>query len=292
MSREPKKRFNWAGLLLKLLYMLFIVLLVSGILVLCRTLVNKLFLVNYDNKNYAEYPEKLVQPMAFGDNYVVPYNLGNAAYQREDYELAEHYFDSALRNNPPEEEKECSIRVNLALAHLHQFPFDTMDAQNEEEVDAALETLYYARGVLTETGCACEAADAWTGHSEEAEALKRDIDEMIRKLTTSPPQDGEGDGEGDPPPPDNGDGDGDGDDSSGDPPPGDPPPPEDGDGNGNGGQKEDNSQAQEQLQQSLEQDLKEQKQNLDAGNYQDGGMPPLTYIDIGDTLGFGEGMQW
>ena len=282
MSRKTRNRINWKLLAHRALRLLFVLLLVAGTLVLCRTLVNKLFLLNYANENYADYPEKLLLPMAFGDNYVVPCNVGNAAYQREDYAQAERYFTSALRGHPPEEEKECAVRVNLALSMLHQFPFDTLDTQDKQAVDAALETLYSSRAVLTENGCACEEADAWTGHSAEAEALKRDIDEMIRKLTAPPPQSDDNQ----PPDPENGNASGD---PSADPPPDDPPQEEQQEQQN---QQEQSAQSQEMLQQSLEQDLKEQKQNLETGNYGNNNNISFTYIDTGETLGFGEGMQW
>ena len=279
MNRTEEKRAARPRLVRKALRLLFTVLLAAGLLILCRTLVNKLFLVNYGRENYAEYPEKLLSPMVFGDNYVVPYNLGNAAYQRQDLELAERYFRSALEARPPEEEKECAVRVNLALAMLHRFSFDTLDLQDEEETAAALEVLYAARAVLTETGCACESADAWNGHSPEAESLKHDIDDMIRKLTAPPPSGGGGGGQ------DSGnDESGGGGDSSEDPQSGDPQPQD-------GGENRQPGQTQESLQQSLENDLKEQKQNLESGNYSNSDVS-LTYIDAGDMVGYGEGMSW
>ena len=278
MNRKTESRAGKARRIRKALAAIAALLLAAGLLVLCRTLVNRVFRISYENENYAEYPEKLLLPLAFGDNYVVPYNLGCAAYQRADFSQAEEYFTRALESGPPEEEKECAVRINLALSVLHGFPFDTLDPGAENEVRAALDTLRKARAALTETGCACESADRWNGHSAEAESLKRDIDDMIRKLTAAPAPGGES---GNGPPEESG---GDGSDPPQDAPEGGSPPQEQ-----PGREGEDSMETR---QQSLEQSLKEQKQSLESGTYRNGDNTPFTYIETGETVGFGEGMPW
>ena len=79
------------------------IILAAGVLVLFRSLVNRLFLYSYDNGSYSRFPESLGRPLAFGDNYVVPYNLGNAAYQLGNYREAEDCFAAGVRMPPARE---------------------------------------------------------------------------------------------------------------------------------------------------------------------------------------------
>ncbi len=248
-----------------------------GFLMVFRSVINKVFLRSYANGNYSEYPEKLLLPLELGDNYTVPYNLGNVAYLQEDYPRAVALFSAALRKNPPAEEKECSVRINLALAMLHTFPFDTLDRQDPEAVKAALEALYAARAVLTEHGCACEAADRWDGHSEEAEKLKRDIDDLIRELTAAPPPPAGGGGK----------------------------PPQDGEsrqeeqqqeqqesGSASQQQPDEGEGDEMQRQQSLNDQLRKQKQELESGSYGNDRSSSFQYVTNGESTGYGEGAPW
>ena len=260
---------------------LAVALLAAGVLVLFRSLVNRLFLYSYDNGSYSRFPESLGRPLAFGDNYVVPYNLGNAAYQLGNYREAEDCFADALRRHPPAEEVECKVRINLALSKLHAYDFDGMDKGDERQVEEALQVLRSARAVLTESGCANEKAGVYDGHSEEAEKLKRDIDAMIDKLSNPPP------------PPEGGAGGG----SGGG---GDQPEDQDQDQDPGGGKQEDEPksgggagrQERQERQKELRDQLTEQKQDLDAGNYAGSGGRDFTYIETGDSFGFGEGAPW
>jgi tetratricopeptide (TPR) repeat protein len=118
------------------------------------------------------------------DGYVPLYNLGNAYYKDGDYEQAAAFYYTALEYDPPEIDEECKIRINLALALLHQIDFNDLDTQ--QKVDRAITHLNGARGVLTEHGCANPEDDK--GHSEDAEKLKKDIDEMLEKLKKEGPQ--------------------------------------------------------------------------------------------------------
>ena len=69
---------------------------VIGILILVRSVVNALFLYNYDRGSYQTIAEYTVDNIAVGENYVIPYNLGNAEYQRQNYEKAIPYYWEAL----------------------------------------------------------------------------------------------------------------------------------------------------------------------------------------------------
>ena len=282
---ENKQTRKWRARLQKVLSsvlrLLVSLLWIAGLLVLGRSMVNKAFLADFENERYAMYPEKLLLPLVFGENEVAPYNVGSVAYENEDYQQAEYYFTKALQQSPPME-RECSTRINLALSILHQYPFAIMDMQDREQVEKALEVLYKARGVLTANGCACVEVNAFYGHSEPAEALKRDIDEMIKKLLNNPtpppqPEDGQSGSNSEQQPQEN---DQDQQGQNVEEPEEDP-----------SGGSEQEREAQESRQQSLDDQLKEQKQNLEEGTYQSGGID-YTYLDLGDTVGFGEGTPW
>jgi len=260
----------------RILSLLPVLVLIAALLVLSRGATNKLFLRDYDRGVYAEYPENLVLPVRLGENYVVPYNLGNVAYQRGDYNQAIRYYATALREEPPAEEKECGIRVNLALAVLQTFPFETLNTADTAQVNTARETLLSARSVLTETGCACPEKNVYDGHSQEAESLKRDIDQMLDRLASPPPRRDDS--------PQNNGGEGPSDSDQQD----EQQDESEQDQNSGGG----DGQTQEEKQQALQQQLEDQKQQLDTGSYQNSGYQNFTYINIGDSFGYGEGAPW
>ncbi len=257
---------------------LICVLLAGGILLLARSLINKIYLINYQNGRYSEFPENLLVPVELGENYVAPYNVGNVKYQQGDYEMAARYYYTALQKNPPEE-KECMVRINLALALLHTYPFDTMDMENEAEVEEALKVLFTARGFLTENGCASEEFGTADGHSAEAEKLKHDIDEMIMKLQAKQQSGGGSDSE------QKSGGDGNDDQNSSG---GGSDEKEQGGSSGNSGESEE-----EQKQKELKQQLQDQKKDLDEGNYSGGRSSDYQYVEGGGEMnGYGEGTPW
>lgn len=119
-----------------------------------------------------------VNPLLLGNwfwPYVAHYNMGNIHYQNEQYESAIDEYKEALALHPGKK-KECSVRINLALAMINTLGENYAD---EENVEASIETLKEARSVLLEDSCATENGD---GHSETAEKLKREIDAMIDEL--------------------------------------------------------------------------------------------------------------
>lgn len=107
--------------------------------------------------------------------YIAHYNQGNIYYENYSYENAILSYKEALSLNPPEE-KECAIRINLALAMLGTMEEDYASYENR---DTSLEILTGARDVLLEEGCATESGD---GHSKTAEQLKEEIEIMIWQL--------------------------------------------------------------------------------------------------------------
>lgn len=135
---------------------------------------NEIIIYRYKQADYFVSTAPL---MVFNWNepYVAYYNQGNIYYQKESYLDAIDAYERALAQNPPEE-KECAIRINMALAMLA-----TMEDfyQQPEYVEDCLVVLYGAREVLLEKGCATEAGD---GHSAKAEQLREEIEAMIREL--------------------------------------------------------------------------------------------------------------
>jgi len=280
MNNRDEKRASGTALWKRILLLLSILMAVAALLILGRSAANRFFLARYRQGAYSEYPEKLLLPLALGENYVAPYNLGNVAFQRGNYDRDVEYYNAALSQNPPEAGRECSVRVNLALAMLHTFPFETLDTGDGAQVQQARETLLHARAVLTRNGCACEEKGAFDGHSEEAEALKRDIDQMLDRLSQLSSGDGEGDAD---------DGEGDGSGGSDQVPSQDESQQDEQEKDSDSGE---DGQTQEARQQALEERLDEQKQELEAGSYRGSGYDSYTYIESSETIGYGEGAPW
>ncbi len=111
----------------------------------------------------------------WSEPYIAHYNQGNVYYESEHFEDAITSYERALALRPPEE-KECAIRINLALAMI-----GTMDEDYEapQHVDTSLEILRRARDILLEKDCATESGD---GHSETAEQLKEEIEAWMEQL--------------------------------------------------------------------------------------------------------------
>lgn len=146
---------------------------------------NEYLIDQYEQENYSIDAGPLrsgnwIQP------YVAHYNMGNIHYQNEKYEDAIKEYEEALLSNPGKG-KECSIRINLALAMIKKLG---EDYDSEENRKASIETLKEARNVLLEDGCATEHGD---GHSETAEKLKKEIEDMIEELEEEEPSEPEDD---------------------------------------------------------------------------------------------------
>lgn len=110
---------------------------------------------------------------------IVYYNEGNIHYQNAEYKEAIDDYKKALEENPTEE-RECDIRINLALAMIKTLGDDYA---NPEKVEESIKTLKEARNILLEKGCATEGGN---GHSEEAQQLKEEIDKMLNELGSEP----------------------------------------------------------------------------------------------------------
>ena len=266
---------------------------VIGILILVRSVVNALFLYNYDRGSYQTIAEYTVDNIAVGENYVIPYNLGNAEYQRQNYEKAIPYYWEALSKKMPETEEECKVRVNLALSMCHTIDFDSLDVTDPDAVMEAISVLLEARYVLTEKGCASEPVGSYDGHFENADKLRNDIDEMLQYLSQyAPNEEGQGEGGGGG---DDDDSDGGGDDSQDQDQNQDQDKDQDGDGDDSqsaGSKERAEKEIEERArQEGLKEDLKQQKQDLkeqsESARHND-----YEYLDGGDAQGYGDGTLW
>lgn len=163
-----------------------VILIFSIIMLLCsafifwKVIVNHAFVNDYEAGTYDIEAERKLLYLNVPESYTPYYNLGNAAYQKEDYNSAISYFNEALQGNPPEG-KDCRIRINLALSLLGTIDFENLNS--EGKIQGALEILYQARDILIEKGCAEEKGE--NGHDKDAQKLKDDIDKMIEKLEDS-----------------------------------------------------------------------------------------------------------
>ena len=150
---------------------------IAGASIVTRVLVNKVFVKRYNAGNYNTKLEEKLLLLNFPESYTPFYNLGDAYYKQESYSEAAGYFTEALKMYPPED-KECSIRINLALALCNTIDFD--DLSSQDKIDTAIYVLYKARDVLLENGWAVEEGDNF--RDADAQQLKEDIDKMLEKL--------------------------------------------------------------------------------------------------------------
>ncbi|MBE6121864.1 MAG: tetratricopeptide repeat protein [Erysipelotrichaceae bacterium] len=163
---------------------------VCALFLLVRYAVNERFISAYHNGDYSGSGEKSLLVMNVPQSWLPHYNLGNAAYQRESYDEAISEYAEALTLNPSHPD-ECRIRINMALAMLKKIDFEHLETEND--VETAVSRLLNARAVLTEENCAGESDD--NGHSETAEELKKNIDDMLKQLGAEGNEDSEEEGE-------------------------------------------------------------------------------------------------
>lgn len=127
--------------------------------------------------NHTDYKVSMSPILMFNwsEPYIAHYNQGNLYYKDGSYAEAVDSYYKALEYDMPQE-RECSVRINIALALLKTLGDDYAAPDN---VENSLQTLYAARDVLLEEDCATETGD---GHSETAEKLKEEIEAIIKQL--------------------------------------------------------------------------------------------------------------
>ena len=144
---------------------------------LFNTIVNTILINKYNDGEYSESQVKMLTFLNFPESYVANYNYGNILYQNGEYESAIEKYKEALSGNVPKF-KECSIRINYALAICKTVKVDEKD---QESIKSAIQKYEEAIDVLTEQGCANK--NDKNGHSQKAEKLK-EID-RLKKLLNS-----------------------------------------------------------------------------------------------------------
>ena len=101
MNSNGDKFSRFMYLLRGLLRFISCMIAAAGLLMILRNVINTVFLKNYEQENYSRIPEVTLLPFRFGQNYVVPYNMGNIEYRLDNYEKAVSYYQQALAGNPP-----------------------------------------------------------------------------------------------------------------------------------------------------------------------------------------------
>lgn len=112
----------------------------------------------------------LILGYPIGQAYVPDYNNANELYKNGDYEGAIELYQNALYYFMPES-KECSVRINLALAMCKTVQ---VDEQDQQSIKLAIEIYQSAIGVLEEKDC--------VSHNEDARQLRDDIQAEIDRL--------------------------------------------------------------------------------------------------------------
>lgn len=160
-----------------ILDLISLLLLLAGIFLGIRILTNESFLKAEKRGEDAGKGETRLLKMNIPSGYVPYYNLGNSAYKKGNYDAAIGDYKKALGYSMPRD-RECPIRVNLALAMIHKIDFASLNS--EKDINGAIMQLQAARNILTKKGCA--DPEGTNGHNPEAEQLKEDIDKMIEEL--------------------------------------------------------------------------------------------------------------
>ncbi len=147
--------------------------------ILCFTV----FVINYAANEVmirkyhsGEYESNSFSVLGFTEPYIADYNQGNIYFKSGDYENAIISYKNALDKNPPHD-RECKIRINLALSMVT--PINPEEI-TEDNVDEVINTLEEAKDVLIEHGCANR--DDHNGHNKDAQTLKDEIDAFEEQL--------------------------------------------------------------------------------------------------------------
>jgi len=145
---------------------------------------NRYVLGFYNNHNYS-ININLLESLNIFESYIAPYNNGNILYKNMQFKDAYKKYEQALNCWDLPEDKDCEIRVNMALCKVKMLD---ENFKNEEHIDESIELLNEARDILLENGC---ASDKGKGHHKDAQQLKEDIDKLLKELDmikNPPPQ--------------------------------------------------------------------------------------------------------
>lgn len=125
--------------------------------------------------------ESMMPGFSLTQPYILPYNRGNLEYRSGNYDEAVSLYQEALKKHPPKDEKECNIRVNLALAMIAPYTPEFIKEENieEENIEEAIQKIDEACAYLLEDGCANE--DGY-GHDYDAQTLYDELQEKKQEL--------------------------------------------------------------------------------------------------------------
>ena len=188
-NKKPNKKktrhrisvFTWLAIL-----MAGILTLLCALFFILRWGLNAWYVAEAKKGIYHPEMETMLSLFDKPDGYIIWYNIGNYHYENGDYEEAEIAYLKAIECGIPYE-KECPVKVNLALCKLAQLDedewdefFECCDSGNINVQSRKVEkVLLEARDILTEDECAHE--DDENGHDEQAQQLKDEIDELLEK---------------------------------------------------------------------------------------------------------------
>ena len=153
------------------IYVLLIIILLK---ISSTYILNESFITKYEKSTYDDGILRVLSVANIWQPYIVHYNKGNVLYKSGKYEEAIEEYKKALNLFPPQK-RECSIRINLALAMIKN-----AESIENQTIDGLLQVLSDAKEVLYEDGCANKNNDG--GHSKKAIQLKKDIENYEKLL--------------------------------------------------------------------------------------------------------------
>ncbi|MCL1790440.1 MAG: tetratricopeptide repeat protein [Peptococcaceae bacterium] len=165
---------------------------IIGFVVLCTLAVkltvtfiyNEAFIAKYRAGDHDPKNMQGLFVLNWPESYVAHYNYGNTMYWKENYDAAIDAYDRALSYNPPFD-KECAIRINIALCLLKRIKPDdeTQDILSRiQNIEKTLDILNTAKEELFKHEDGCAHREDNNGHNETAEQLKADIEKMENEL--------------------------------------------------------------------------------------------------------------
>ncbi len=200
-NKKKNNRPTIARWLWNLLLVLAIISFIIAQFLIGRWCLNTLYVFEALKGNYHPVIEYVLKIINFPDGYVTWYNLGNYNFANGRYKQAEYDYYRAIMCGIPYG-KECPVKVNLALSTINQISKEEWDAffddESEDEINVQAkiveDKLITARSILIEDGCAHENDE--DGHDENAQILKDEIDELLKRGGQDENSDGDGGGQG------------------------------------------------------------------------------------------------
>lgn len=144
----------------------------SFLCLLINYIANEMMIKKYENN---EYIENKISVLGFTEPYIAHYNRGNILYKKDNYDEAVKEYEKALHLTPPHD-RECKIRINLALSMVVQIDVENI---TQKDVEGVLKTLEEAKDILYKHGCALSDGN---GHNKDAQTLKEEIDKLEEEL--------------------------------------------------------------------------------------------------------------